>query len=427
MENPRDVANDEETSSLLRKGTSYGAAASSGAPPPPTSSPPVLRSEKDASGGNLAKKEWGPREGERCVVRFPKALDECLRSFDDPIIAVCQMGQDGTATGALKCAAIGCKMFSRIATFFTAIEIGVSVPLLLYFCGADGEAAWFATLMAVTGAVTQVPKRFIWRSRPFHVNRAVSTLRNATSSFPSRAVACSAIYAYLAAYTIVYPTENALHASLLWLAIAALLVPLASFARINLGVHYPSDCVVGGLVGIVVCAVGTALSWAETQGCSSCRTAKCYAMESAGEEAISWKSLDRVAWGVVAGCAAASLAATVLAVAPPLRFWNKCAHVGGVTLGCLTFHLAFLCKEASANGLRALPPPKAELDALTRVGCLAAALFLSLLLFGVGKIMQSKRVVRFLGSFRFIASAALFAIVYTATFSALAAWRLTVV
>jgi membrane-associated phospholipid phosphatase len=385
----------------------YGAASAMGA-----HSPPVFVGEKE--GLREKKSEWGPPADARCVVRFPRALEECLAHVDDPIIALCQLCEDDAASPPLRFAAAGCRVLSRVITFFTAIEIGVSVPLILYFCGQDGEASWFATLMLVTGAATQVPKRFIWRARPFHVNRARSTLRNATSSFPSRAVACSTIYAYLVAYTLVYPAESALHASLLWLAIAAVLVPLAAFARINLGVHYPSDTVAGAILGVAICVAGTALSWVEDLGCASCRTGECYATAAAaGDEgagdAISWSAMASVSWGLVAACALASLALTLVAIAPPLRFWNKCAHVGGVTLGCLSFHLTFLCKQASANGRHALPPPDALRGAATQIGALAAAFVLSSALFALGKVAQSKAVSKALGRAIIVADLTLFA------------------
>ena len=402
----------------------YGAASSAGA-----HSPPVFAREKVGE----KKHEWGPPADARCVVHFPRALEECLRHADDPLIALCQLCEDEADSPPLRFAAAGCRAFSRVVTFFTAIEIGVSVPLLLYFCGQDGEASWFATLMLVTGAATQVPKRFIWRARPFHVNRARSTLRNATSSFPSRAVACSVIYAYLVAYTLVYPAESALHASLLWLAIAAVIVPLAAFARINLGVHYPSDTVAGAILGVAICVAGTALSRVEDLGCASCRTGECYASAAAaaaGEEsagagdAISWSALGGVSWALVAACALASLVLTLLAIAPPLRFWNKCAHVGGVTLGCLSFHLTFLCKEASANGRHALPPPDALRGSAKQLGALFAAVVLSTVLFALGKVAQSKAVSKALGRALLVADLALFAAVYGATFGSLAVWRL---
>ena len=55
-------------------------------------------------------------------------------------------------------------------------------------------------------------------------------------------------------------------------------------------VHYPSDCVVGALVGILYCGLGTLLYEFNVLGCSSCLPPKnlCYASESRGIQGINY-------------------------------------------------------------------------------------------------------------------------------------------
>ena len=60
-----------------------------------------------------------------------------------------------------------------------------------------------------------------------------------------------------------------MHATLTWLPMDA---------RINLGVHYPSDAIIGGLVGLLYCFIGTGIYKLVVSGCGSCShpTNACY-------------------------------------------------------------------------------------------------------------------------------------------------------
>lgn len=70
---------------------------------------------------------------------------------------------------------------------------------------------------------------------------------SSTSSFPSRAVCCSVVYGFAICYAYCYFTDEG---QVVWWWMPELIIVmflLASFARIYLGVHYPSDCVFGAL------------------------------------------------------------------------------------------------------------------------------------------------------------------------------------
>ena len=103
---------------------------------------------------------------------------------------------------------------------------------------------WFSLSLSV---VSQIAKRFVWRSRPWMVARAKLVMRTKTSSFPSRAVTCSVCYVVIF-YVVAW---NEMFAGLTfqwWMCfILPISVLLSSFSRVQLGVHYPSDCLFGSI------------------------------------------------------------------------------------------------------------------------------------------------------------------------------------
>ena len=71
---------------------------------------------------------------------------------------------------------------------FTTIEFGIMLPFVLHGLGIDSLATLFTYIAVALGIIPQIPKRFIWRSRPYMVGRAIKLNKAGTSSFPSRAV-----------------------------------------------------------------------------------------------------------------------------------------------------------------------------------------------------------------------------------------------
>jgi len=102
--------------------------------------------------------------------------------------------------------------------------------------------------------------------------RAIEVQQTRTSSFPSRAVACSVVYCYIIDWIYKDFKELENSSSEWWMFVLIILLPfLISFARINLGVHYPSDCIAGTILGFITCFFGRLLFFADFYGCSCVR------------------------------------------------------------------------------------------------------------------------------------------------------------
>lgn len=293
---------------------------------------------------NYANAEEPPERKWRA--RFPLAAERFLQPFDDPLIALVQR-LEGRWVYWL-CMAL---------TGMTAIEVILVAPFVCHVLGLDGLAVELTYLALFTAMLSQVPKRFVWRHRPWMVRRALKRRTDTTSSFPSRAVTCAVVYVFAVCWTVTYNTDRL--ALAWWMPVAYIAaVLLSSLARISLGVHYPSDCVAGMLQGVLICTLATALWKADLLGCPSCHRDACYAASAA--TSITWGTLSRVNWllfGVL--CLGAALLA-LLSLMPPVLFWVKCDRVYGALLPCLVFQLAFLCPTANAARASLAPPPAPE-------------------------------------------------------------------
>ncbi len=125
--------------------------------------------------------------------------------------------------------------------------------LLVYlFLGKDKQEKVKNQLMVFGALVAALVARFVvvtslyyffMRSRPFVANivNQLIPYDGARSSFPSGHASF-----FFGLATIVYLYNKKLGA---WFLVAAILI---SLARIYVGVHYPSDILVGGLIGILV-------------------------------------------------------------------------------------------------------------------------------------------------------------------------------
>jgi len=233
---------------------------------------------------------------------------------------------------------------------------------VLFFLGYDGIATEFAYLALILALFSQIPKRFVWRLRPYMAGRAIKVKKDTTSSFPSRAVTCATVYSFAITWAYIYSntkdTSRFSEWSFEWwmpvLFVAAIF--LSSFARINLGVHYPSDCLGGLVQGIIVCILGTLLWKTDILGCESCHDRRCYARTPENEITLS-SGVTRLNWWLAIVALAVILGVPLLSVAKPIDFWSKCDRVYGMLLPGIAFQLLLLCPHSTPQKFSLPPPP----------------------------------------------------------------------
>lgn len=150
------------------------------------------------------------------------------------------------------------------------------------------------------------------------IGAAKGLRRDKTSSFPSRAVVCAVVY------------SRFLFGDGFWGWVGGgLLVVGTAWARCFVGAHWPSDCLIGGVVGWVVVSVG---SWVEgllDGGCCG---------------GLRW-------WGRAVVGVGVSYAVTLVSMC---GFWVKCAYVYGLLFAAATFRFVWLCEGGLDLGRRAV-------------------------------------------------------------------------
>jgi undecaprenyl-diphosphatase len=121
--------------------------------------------------------------------------------------------------------------------------LAASLPLIA--CCALHQASRLAlATLVVSHLLVQVVKRTVVRGRPAKVERCVSLVREPDCfSFPSGHAAASMSVAL--AYSTTFPA---------WAAPLLLMAALVGFSRVRLGVHYPSDVLVGQLIAAATAA-----------------------------------------------------------------------------------------------------------------------------------------------------------------------------
>jgi membrane-associated phospholipid phosphatase len=126
--------------------------------------------------------------------------------------------------------------------------VTIAVPVSLFVAGLAGnnkklkmEAAWFAGGYVLSAIITQGTKRVIQRDRPFVTYSFIEKRDDGGGySFPSGHT--SAAFHAATALSILYPKWYVIVPSYLW-------ASSVGWARMYQGVHYPSDVLVGAIVG----------------------------------------------------------------------------------------------------------------------------------------------------------------------------------
>jgi len=343
--------------------------------------------------------EWKCPE-QRFLIKFPISLERRFQVFDDFLIRTCQVANS--------------KMWAYFDLLFTgmvAIEMGIAAPFILFVLGKDSLAIEMSYLMLVLCVLSQIPKRFLWRYRPYMVGRALKMRDKetaVTSSFPSRAVTCGVVYSYFICYAYVISsgpiTSTDWHFAW-WMPILFIFtVLIASFARVNLGVHYPSDCVAGFLQGLVVCIIGTIFWSVNTLGCKTCDphvSDNCY---STGDEAVTSSNVHKYNWVSLLVTLVIGLLITLLSIVKPVNLWDKCDRVYGMIFPCIAFQLTLLCPSVVKTSL---PEPR------------ALEWYSYIYAFGVSAVLT---VAAFKNSGRYPLIS--FFVLFCATYTAIAVWRI---
>lgn len=136
-------------------------------------------------------------------------------------------------------------LFFRSVTHLGGADITIPAALLLLFL-SSGEARLTAFASALALSASHIPVHFVKqlfpRKRPYLMLEKSRTLKNPLQdhSFPSGHT--TAIFAIVTPYVWFIPHLAPL------LILAAICVGIS---RIYLGLHYPSDVIVGGILGFV--------------------------------------------------------------------------------------------------------------------------------------------------------------------------------
>jgi len=355
--------------------------------------------QEEEGGGDYEKKY--PFTYDRFVWVFPNKLERWLSGFDDPIIKLFQI-----PSGPVFFA------FSMALTGVTTIEVCIVLPFVFFAVGYDSLGILWLYLSLSTAFVSQIPKRFFWRFRPYMVDRAVKCRSDKTSSFPSRAVTCAVVYSFGISwsYYVHYEKEKTLELEW-WMPLLGLVLVFAtSFARVNLGAHYPSDCLAGALQGMLVSGVGFALHEGEVFTCGDCEKDKCYSDDKSLQLN---SSLVHVCWWSFVVGLFVLLGFVAIAMVRPIQFWVKSDRVCGLLFPCILFSILFLC-PTSCNSHYALPPP--EIHWFSFVYAVSVAFCVSVVAVGA-KIVTPKK---------YYFSYVSFLVVFFVVFVALSFWRLFV-
>ena len=258
------------------------------------------------------------RPHKRWVYTLPASFERWWAWLDDPLIQALQ----APLNSSLRLPVIA---FALLLTFFTSIEFGLILPFTLYLTHYDGLADHSLPFMLLLALLSQIPKRFLWRSRPWMVQRALKVRKDKTSSFPSRAVTCAVLYGALLA--MAYNVRQIGWGAVVGIAVCGAV--LAAIGRVIVGAHYPSDCIFGLLSGTLITLLGEAVYALLVVGCGACAYDSCYTSDPSAaltltHVPVNWLPIVIVGIAVVRRTVRACVAARLLLDQGGLR--TGCAH-----------------------------------------------------------------------------------------------------
>jgi membrane-associated phospholipid phosphatase len=130
----------------------------------------------------------------------------------------------------------------------TAVPISVATPILIYTLGminndsvAKQKALFIGETFLASAFITVVSKKIIKTDRPYDTYTMIQpVVSEASYSMPSGHT--STAFATATSLSLAYPKWYVVAPSFIW-------AGTIGYSRMHLGVHYPSDVVVGALVG----------------------------------------------------------------------------------------------------------------------------------------------------------------------------------
>lgn len=327
---------------------------------------------------------------------FPTALESLFAPLDDAVVRVVQR-----RTGGLL------HSFVMSLTFFSAIECALPVPAILHALGYDRAAALCGSVVCTLCFLSQIPKKFVFRPRPWMAGRALSIRQDKTSSFPSRAVVCAVVFSWLIGHSLALEgfLPGPVQPVRLWAGIVVA-AAMTSFARINVGAHYASDTICGFILGLIVLRIGNGVEakWQDL----GCAVADAYPAGPA-QLIASAGTLTRAPMFRLAAAVGVSYALTLVSIQ---GFWVKCSYVYGLLLASATFRAVFACPNRTPESVVGAVGQVLEHGGV-KAHAKASFYFLILLLFGMATRGNK-------GQFRIIA----FTLIYFTTLGGVLWWRL---
>ncbi|KAG9392022.1 PAP2 superfamily [Carpediemonas membranifera] len=235
------------------------------------------------------------------VFDFPRSVEDKWRRFDDALLRYAQSADNKFF-----------HVFDYVMTFLTCVEIGCIIPTILFALALDDLGLYSLILSTFTAIVSQIPKRFVWRDRPYMQGRAFRRRKDETSSIPSRAVTCAVVYSIGGVCAYLHTNLNifGLVVSLPLFVASVPFIILTAIARIQLGVHFPTDCILGVFQGLFIVGISIFTYAAIDLACAAGFVAAPLTLAT-----IPW------IW-ILLGHFAGILVAFV-GLAPPARLWSK--------------------------------------------------------------------------------------------------------
>lgn len=130
----------------------------------------------------------------------------------------------------------------------TAIPISIATPVMMYTIGLiqkdsliKHKALFIGETFLASAFVTIASKSIFKRDRPYVTHPSIQPL-SVEGSYSMPSAHTSSAFATATSLSMVYPKWYVVVPSFVW-------ASSVGYSRMNLGVHYPSDVLVGALVG----------------------------------------------------------------------------------------------------------------------------------------------------------------------------------